>query len=90
MKVYRVSGLHLTHTVTDDGVTMCGENAERVWPASGDATCVLCKVRPLLEKGELNAAQTIVMLLPHSKDTALMSNVTSALSEIVAAKLREV
>jgi hypothetical protein len=86
--IARVQGLKLTHVIQDDGGTACGHDASTLWPASGEATCAECVVRPMLDDGNVPLAVHAVLQLPSTPDKAIAASITQALSSVVAARLR--
>ena len=86
--IARVQGLKLTHVITDDGGTACGKDANRMWPASGEATCAECVVQPILAEGNVPLAIHAVLNIPETSDKAIAASITQALSSVVAARLR--
>lgn len=85
--IARVFGLRLTHVITDDGVTQCGERVVESWPATGVATCAQCETQPMLDNGDVAGAADVVLNMPRTSDKQIASSITSALADVIAARL---
>ena len=93
-EVKRVAGLHLTHIVTDDDTTFCGREVNESWVASGNATCVECLTGEIFSEAgnevsvhDIEVATVFVLGYPATPDKHIASSVTSALANVVAARL---